>query len=428
MTIKKLAQNIQRNQLIKSFGIYTLAKIINSCIPFFLLPVMTSYLTPSDYGVISMITTVAAFMLPFVSLNTDTFLVRKYYNFKDKIAEYTGTCVTLVIISCIITTILSIIFSKDLSLATHIPRFIIYLIPTYCVFVFLKTVVMYSWQVRSQPIKFGVFSIIFSIVEISIALITIIGLGMNWMGRAISLFTATFFAALFAIIYLKKKKLIVAYYNNQQAVAAIKFGSGLIPHALGVSLMVLANRFFITDMVNISETGLYSVASQIASVLSFITLSFNNAYVPWLFEKLSLKSSETNKKIVKLTYGYFFSIFIIVIIIYFGIVLIFPFIVGEKFDGSLKYLPFLLLGNALQGCYFMVTNYILYSEKTYYNGIITTVVGVISILLNYVFIKHYGGVGATVAYAVTYFIYFISTWYIANKAYKMPWFRISNKV
>ena len=87
----------------------------------------------------------------------------------------------------------------------------------------------------------------------------------------------------------------------------------------------------------------------------------------------------------------------------------------------MKYIPWLLLGYVFQGGYFMMTNYILYSEKTIYNGIVTIISGLISLLLNFVLIRQYGAVGAAMAFSATYLIYFMITWTVANYVYKMPW-------
>lgn len=423
MKIKELLSS----KLVKSTGIYTIAKVINSCIPFFLLPIMTAYLTPSDYGVISMITTVVAFVTPFVTLSMDSAVVRRYYYKGGSISEYIGTCFLIVAVLCLIVTLLMVLFGSFLSDKVQIPEYILWAIPIYCVFIFFKTIVLYNWQVKGEPVKYGIFSIISTLIEVSIAITLIVKFGFNWQGRAISLLSTGIILALFSVIYLRNKGMIELKYNKEYANHATKYGLGLIPHALGGSLMVLSNRFFITNMVSIDETGLYGVASSLSSILSFITLSFNNAYVPWLFERLSKKDEKQNLQIVRVTYVYLFFIVVLGFLSYLFIILIFPFFVNSSFDQATKYIPWLIAGYVFQGGYFMMTNYILYSEKTYYNGIVTIFTGLLSLLLNYLFIKQYGAVGAAIAFACTYIFYFIITWVIANKVCKMPWFKIRVK-
>lgn len=423
MKIKELLSS----KLVKSTGIYTIAKVINSCIPFFMLPIMTAYLTPSDYGVISMITTVVAFVTPFVTLSMDSAVVRRYYYKGGSISEYIGTCFLIVAVLCLIVTLLMVLFGSFLSDKVQIPEYILWVIPIYCVFIFFKTIVLYNWQVKGEPIKYGLFSIISTLLEVSIAITLIVKFGFNWQGRAISLLSTGIILALFSVIYLRSKGMIKLKYNKEYANHATKYGMGLIPHALGGSLMVLSNRFFITNMVSIDETGLYGVASSLSSILSFITLSFNNAYVPWLFERLSKKDDKQNLQIVRVTYAYLFFIVVLGFLSYFFIILIFPFFVNSSFDQATKYIPWLIAGYVFQGGYFMMTNYILYSEKTYYNGIVTIFTGLLSLLLNYLFIRQYGAVGAAMAFAYTYIFYFIITWLVANKVCKMPWFQIRVK-
>lgn len=419
MTLKKIASS----QLVKSTGIYTIAKVINSSIPFLLLPVMTAYLTPSDYGVISMITTVVAFITPFVCLNLDSAIVRRYYYKDGSISEYIGTCILMVAILCLIVTFLLVIFGSILSDWVKFPTYVLWVIPVYCVFLLFKSIVLYNWQVKGEPIQFGLFSIISTILEVSIALVLIVRLGFNWQGRAISLLTAGFIMAIFSIIYLARNKMIKLTYSKEYGKHARNYGLGLVPHALGASLMVLSNRFFITNMVSIDETGLYGVASSLSSVLSFVTLSFNNAYVPWLFERLSKNDEKTNYQIVKVTYAYLLFIVILGILAYLFILFVFPFFVNKSFSDASKYIPWLLAGYVFQGGYFMMTNYIMYSEKTYYNGAVTILSGVLSLIFNYILIKHYGAIGAAMAFTCTYVIYFILTWLVANKVCRMPWLK-----
>ena len=155
--------------------------------------------------------------------------------------------------------------------------------------------------------------------------------------------------------------------------------------------------------------------------MMFITGSFNNAFVPWLFEKLSLDNIKEKVKIVKFSYMYMILLFFVGALVFLFVWLIFPIFVNVQFNGALKYIPWLLLGAVFQGCYYMVTNYILYTEKTIVLAIITLSTGIVSVIFNYVLIPILGGIGAAVAYALTFMIYFIVTWVVSSRIYRMPW-------
>ena len=65
--------------MIQSAGIYTLANILNNAIPFLVLPVMTRFLTPEDYGTLSMFSVLVSIMTTFVGLNVHGAIARQFY-------------------------------------------------------------------------------------------------------------------------------------------------------------------------------------------------------------------------------------------------------------------------------------------------------------------------------------------------------------
>ena len=62
LDILKLVNEIY---FLKDVSIYTLASIINATIPFLLMPVLTRYLSPTDYGIIAIAQSIIGFLTPF---------------------------------------------------------------------------------------------------------------------------------------------------------------------------------------------------------------------------------------------------------------------------------------------------------------------------------------------------------------------------
>jgi len=59
----KYTNRILGSNLFKLISIYTVSNIINVSIPFFLLPILTRYLTPYDYGIFSMYSILYSFFI-----------------------------------------------------------------------------------------------------------------------------------------------------------------------------------------------------------------------------------------------------------------------------------------------------------------------------------------------------------------------------
>mgnify|MGYP000050055495 CR=1 FL=1 len=88
----------------------------------------------------------------------------------------------------------------------------------------------------------------------------------------------------------------------------ISFGIKLIPHAIGGMIITLINRFFLVELISEDANGFYSLAFQLTSIVGFVTLSINNASVPYLFESLKKNTIEIKEKIVKWIYVYSFGL------------------------------------------------------------------------------------------------------------------------
>jgi len=202
---------------------------------------------------------------------------------------------------------------------------------------------------------------------------------------------------------------------------ALSFGLPLIPHAIGGILFTSIDRFFLTNLIGLEQTGNYSVAYQIGAIISLITISFNSAYVPWLFDKLNRSDFEIKKRIVTFTYIYFALLILGAIFL----LLFFPIIVsrfvGKGFLNINTYSTFIVFGFVFQGMYFMVTNYIIYAQKTYIQAIITISIGLVKLPITYFGILWLGAIGASISYCLTFFLFFIATWILSSRVYKMPW-------
>ena len=66
-----MINRIIKSSLVKNTGIYIITSIINSAIPFLLLPILTRHMTPEDYGMVSMFLLLVSFATPFVGLNVN---------------------------------------------------------------------------------------------------------------------------------------------------------------------------------------------------------------------------------------------------------------------------------------------------------------------------------------------------------------------
>jgi len=254
-----------------------------------------------------------------------------------------------------------------------------------------------------------------------LTVILVVFLNKTWNGRLEAQVITGCVFGLVSVIILVLTKQIRLNIRRKYIKHALNFGVPLIPHAIGLMLFTAIDRFFLTKLVGLEQTGNYSVAYQIGAVISLITVSFNNAYVPWLFENLNRNEIIIKKKIIKLTYIYFLLLVLGAIFLLILFPVIINIFVGNKFNSINVYSGFIVFGFVFQGMYFMVTNYITYAEKTYVLAAITISIGLLKIPITYFSIVLFGAVGASISFCITFFLFFITTWILSAKVYKMPW-------
>ena len=414
-----------KSKLFKNLSIYTFSDLINKMVPFLLLPVLTRYLTPSDYGNIAIFFVLTSLLGVIISVEAKTSIsVFFFKKSRDNLKVYIANI--LFIVSSFTTIILLFILFFDsfleeiLSLSKE--WIIVAVIVTFAQF--LTTVNMVLWQSEHNSIFVGVYKISQTIINLSLSLVLIIGLKMGWEGRLIAITFASIIFGGYSIALLFKRDYIEMKFDKESIKEALSFGLPLLPHALSVWFRTGIDRIFLTTYISAAATGMYTVAFQIASILYVVAVALNKAFSPYLYKKLNDITTEEKIKLIRYSYGYFLLLLIGAFILS-GIS---PFIVnyflGSKFVEAQQYITFLSFSFAFQGMYLMVVNYVLYMKKTAFLSYVTITISIIHILLSYILITHYGLLGAAQATLITSILTFFSVWTLSCKVYQMPWLSV----
>ena len=410
------------SSLFKSSFVYTLTRAINSAIPFLLMPVLTRYLNPEDYGIVAMFGVLLSFVIPFTGLSIDGAIARQYYD-RDEVdmPTYVTNCLFILISSTTIVGIIFYFFAKPIRNAASFPEQWMWAIIVVSTTQFINQINLTLWQVQVKPVPYGIFQITQTVFNMGLSIWFVVGLGLAWQGRIQAQITVSVIFGLFGLFLLFRNGWIKFKINMTYIRNALKFGVPLLPHALSFTIKAVVDRVLIANMVSLTATGLYSVGYQIGSITGMLGDSFNQAYVPWLYERL--KRDINAEKIVIVKYTYIYFIMILCMALCLGLIgpWFFTFFLGPKFAGANGYILWISLGFAFNGMYMMVVNYIFYMRKTYILAWITFSTALISIIVNYFAIKYWGAIGAAYTFSVMSFVTFLIVWILSSRLYPMPW-------
>jgi O-antigen/teichoic acid export membrane protein len=417
-----MLKRILDSSLLRSAGIYTITQVINSAIPFLLMPILTRYLTPADYGIVAMFGVLLSFVAPFTGLSINGAIARQYYERDETdMPRYISNCLLILLSSTIIVGIIFYFLAEPISRVASFPMQWMWAVIVVSAAQFINQINLTLWQVRVKPIPYGIYQIAQTIVNLGFTLLLVVGLGMDWQGRIQAQVIAFGAFAVFGLFLLYHNGWIRLKVDKDYIKNALNFGVPLIPHALSGTIKTMVDRVMITSMVGVAATGLYTVGFQIGMIIGLLEDSFNRAYVPWLYERLKRNQDNEKIMIVKLTYIYFTVIICLALALGAIAPWFLSFFVGPQFAGSSQFVLWIAVGFAFNGMYKMIVNYIFYVRKTYILAWVTFSTAFVSIFLNYFAVKYLGAIGAAYTYALMGFVTFLLVWLLSNRVYPMPW-------
>lgn len=412
----------------KALSIYTITSIVNAGIPFFLLPVLTSYLSVEEYGLLAIIQVFIIFTIPFISINIQSTLQLEYHDLdKKEFALWVSSVLVIPLITIFGIIVAFIVFESLISRFINLSTLWILLIPMIAFMQIIPQVVLSIYKIKEEPLNYGKYQLFLTFVNLVLTLIFVILFNLNWQGRLEAIFLSYALFTFLGIFYLYKMKLIVFHIKMSYIQKALKLGTPLIIHVISGVLFMMSDRLFISYYLGNEELGIYSVGAQVAMIAMIIQQSFNQAWVPYFFKNLKIGKLENKIKIIKISYLAILFFILLPFIIELINPLLFHFFIDDKFSAAIIYVFWISVGYSFLGMYKVVTNYIFYEKRVKLLSLMTFTSLILNLILNYIFIHRYGSIGVAYATALTVAFFFIIAFILANYVHKMPWLYFLNK-
>lgn len=410
-------------KLLSSFAVYTLSGFINAGIPFLILPILTKYLSPGDYGIVSLFSAFESFVLAFVTIGIIDIIGFEYFRAtKEKFRIIFSNSITLSFICCLLLTMIIFCFAETLSQLINLPVSLLLFIPFCCYCFVLSSAVKVLLRNQNRPKSFSLYLILATIFEVLLTLYLVIWVGLKWQGRIGShLITAvTLLIASFCIFNVLK--ILSPSFSMEQSWEILKKGGPLIFDSLSVFVLEVSDRFFIAYLCGMAATGIYSVGSQIAMVILVLTTAFSNSFFPLLYKTLKEKTTDGKVKIVKTTYIYLSSLIVVLVLLSFVITpILFDYIIDARYSEATRYVFWVGLGYFFLSIHVLFKGYLLYNKKVQYLTFVSILVMVTNLVLNFWLINMYGEIGAAYATAISYCLAGLLMVFFAVRNVKMPW-------
>ncbi len=396
--------------------------IVGRLVPFILLPILTRYLSPSDYGMVATFQSALFLSFAFIGLNTNGAIVRNYADLsKQEFGVYIFNCILILLFSILIVLLFLLPFREYAISISNLSLPWILAIPVVSAGLFLFNTALSVFRVKGLALQFTSGNLLLTSFNFLVTIILVVWMSMDWRGRAWGISSANIIFGIIGVCFLLMTGYIKPHFNKTYFKDALLFGSPLILHKIASWIATMLNRPLLNEYSGLEATGIFFVGCTIASAVTVFEGSFEQAWTPWLYQKLKENTVNARKKIVQITYLYFLGLTIIVLVLTVLAHYILPVFLGEQYTAAANFIFLPAMAYAFNGMRKGVFGYILYKKKSYLIAIITFVTSASGIALNYFWIKSYGVTGASYAMVVTFLIGFLLTWGVAQKILPMPW-------
>ncbi|MEL0613786.1 lipopolysaccharide biosynthesis protein [Marinomonas arenicola] len=422
MNISNRIKSFNKNSFLRSSSLYLFSNIFNGILPLLLLPVFTSYLSPSEYGVVAMFQVVVTGLMSIVGVGYATASDRKYFDGTERLNSYITASIHLVFLSAFVVFCI-VYFSFDYLIIVlgFEPKILLFsVLVAFCSVI--TQIRLGQWQVRHQSKCYVLFQVFFALLINVVALYLVVGVMMGANGRIYALIFSYVFFACISLLSLYKSKL---FGFNIPALSDYKemldFCIPIIPHLIGVFFLTVFDRYIIKLNLGMASVGIYMVGFQLMSCVGLFADAVNKVFSPLQMKMLEKEGTEERLKIVKLIYMWLLALVFIAILssifFYFAI----DFLLPPRYFEAKKILFFIAIGHAFNGVYLVILNNIYYSKKTKFLLLPTLIISFIHLLVFYFFTAHYGVVGASFSFSLSMFFRLVFTFYFANRAMPLPW-------
>ncbi len=380
---------------------YWLSSAVPMLVGFFLLPVYTRYMTPSDYGILGMLAMVASPLGVIFTLQLNTAVLRYFFNYEgEERKKYLGTMLIFLMIYALPLTLCLIFFGEPLfriifksANLTFYPFVVWQIIITYLSLTWIIPSVVF--KARQQALRWVLFTLVSFVLGTGSTLYFIIVAGEGAMGvvRA-SLITQSIMTVAYIYVIVRN---ISFRFDWGMLKESLLFSLPMFPNAFIGMLFSFADRWFLERYYTLAEVGLYTMAQRFGQLVNMLYTAISEAWMPVFFNTANQDEAQAKAILSRTITLWVAGGGLVTLLIAFFCREVIIVMTTPEFHPAYTIVPVLVFSGLLAGISLFLRYAILYVKQTKVIPIIALVSGGIKVLASYLLIPHYGMFGAVYA-------------------------------
>ncbi len=284
--------------VVKSGLWYTISNFFTKGVLFLTTPIFTELLTKEEFGAFGNFSSWLNIFVIITTLNVEASLISARYDYEHNLNGYMFSALSLSTASTLVWALIFNLFMAPLSDFLGIDP-----VSINCMFAYLlffPALQLFQAQERFFfRYKSSTFlSILTTVGSCGLSVAFVLLMQNKVLGRVVGhvMPTVVVGLALYILIAARGKKIDFGVWKY-----VLKVCMPYVPHLLSMTVLNSTDRIMISQMRGDAETALYTVAYNVAMIVTLFMTALNGAFSPWLAEKLS---KEQYKDIRKASKGY----------------------------------------------------------------------------------------------------------------------------
>lgn len=403
------------NNLIKKFLSFSLGGYINIVIGLLTVPITTRLLSPEQYGVSSLITTVTSFMFVICCLGTEQGFVRFFYDEREQSrGKLLYNCLYYPFYISILVFFLIYIFKEKISIffLGYSEKYFWLILIFSILFSGLNNYSFLVIRMQQKGKIYSVCNVLLKILEFIFILLLYKKYGDDYKTLVVALLLSLGLVTIFSIIIERK----FWGFNGDSRITKKEILEFSLPLTLTMALnwvFASSDKIIIKTLSNVVELGLYSGAFKIISLLSVLQTGFTTFWTPVVYEHFSKNPDDT--EFYKKANDYLSLIFFLIgigLLMFRNIIIL---LLGAKYREAVFIMPMLIFIPIM----FLLSETthmgIGFKKKTKYYLYISIIVSMTNLIGNIILVPYLGAKGAAISTGLSYIIFFSCRTYFSSK-------------
>lgn len=410
------------NRVRHSIFIYGCAFAVVGVTPFLLLPILTTRLTPAQFGEVTSFLLLTALLANLAGLSAHGFVSVRF--FKTSAAQFkilVSSSIAAIGATHAAAAVIVALLYPVLSHALGLPLGYTMLAVLAALFLNLNLVFLAIFQSSGQSMLYLKARVVQGVFEFMLCVGLIFLVVADAGSRIYSYVVAIAASALVGLYYCTRRGQVGGHVERARLRGLVAFGVPMLPHIVAGTAITYMDRLVVSSLLGAQSLGIYMVAMQVGMGMIALIEPLNKALAPWLFEQLSNGQPEVRRMIVKRTYQLYLALAAVGILVAGAAHLFFDRLIGAQFASARALIPWMVAGFVLQGMYYSVVNYMFYAERTGRLSLVTGTTAVVGCVISYTLTSAFGLQGAGASFLVNNTLMFLLVWVVAAKAVPMPW-------